>query len=895
MQKTSQAKRRSQGTRPSGAEDVSNAQEAETRADFTGLHSTFESFLAELSAAFASVANKDAEIEREIAKRLEELAQQLGVERCTVGEFYAPGETPRFLLQWNVGRNPEPFSVDGPGKQWVQRQLSTGQVIAISSLAKLPAEAAETREVLEEFGIRAGLWVPMQVEGIVVGGMGLTMLSRERAWPPMVIQRCRLVAEVFGNALLRRRRSKEIEEHSQFEMLITEISARFVNATGDLATLVDRTYRELGEFLRVDRIRSIRFVAEEDRLEPSFFWQADDMEDEVKLPPPDISTSFPWLTAKFKQGQPIIINRLDDFPEEAKSERRYCEDSGIQSALMVPARVGGQLVSALGIDAMRQPRSWDEDIIQRLHIVAEIIANALARERRRNEIEALRRFEHAVAQVSTTFVNLPPEAVDDKIEAGLKVIAEAIDADLITLLQPLDDVEIDVTYEWASDSFRGYTFKGTHVDQTFVWLADQLTRDNPVVISTLSGFPKEAVAERAAMEEAGLASVLWVPFRVRGELAGHLAINTIEQTTWPEELIPQLRLLGEVFGEALGRRDAELALQKAFKEIDVLKDQLEQENVYLRQEAKLNYSHDEIVGSSKALKAALTKVEQVAPTDSTVLILGETGTGKELLARAIHNTNSRKGRVMVKVNCAALPSSLVEAELFGREKGAYTGALSREPGRFEIADGSTILLDEIAELPPELQAKLLRVLQDGEFERLGSSKTLKVDVRIVAATNRDLAKAVEKKEFREDLYYRLNVFPIEVPPLRERVEDIPQLAWAFVQEFSETMGKSIETVPRKTMEGLKAYGWPGNVRELRNVIERAMIVSQGSELKVELPKTNLSSNLSRNLADIEREHIHEVLKSVGWRVRGEDGAAEILGLKPTTLEARMKKLEIKRA
>lgn len=306
-------------------------------------------------------------------------------------------------------------------------------------------------------------------------------------------------------------------------------------------------------------------------------------------------------------------------------------------------------------------------------------------------------------------------------------------------------------------------------------------------------------------------------------------------------------------------------------------------------------THDEIIGNSPALHAALAKAAQVAPTNSTVLITGETGTGKELLARAIHRNSNRRDKRMIIVNCAALPSNLVEAELFGREKGAYTGALTRERGRFEIADGSTILLDEIGELPLELQVKLLRVLQDGEFERIGSSKTLKVDVRVLAATNRNLAKSMEEKKFREDLFYRLAVFPIEVPPLRDRAEDIPQLVWSFVQEYSQTMAKLVESIPRKSMRLLVAHSWPGNVRELKNVIERAMIVSQGSVLDVEPPVTARAPRQSSlRLEDIEREHIRAIARSTGWRVRGQRGAAEILGLKPTTLEARMKKLGISR-
>jgi transcriptional regulator with GAF, ATPase, and Fis domain len=291
----------------------------------------------------------------------------------------------------------------------------------------------------------------------------------------------------------------------------------------------------------------------------------------------------------------------------------------------------------------------------------------------------------------------------------------------------------------------------------------------------------------------------------------------------------------------------------------------------------------------------LKQIEQVAPTDSTVLIQGETGTGKELLAHTIHNLSACKGRLMIKVNCAALPPTLIESELFGREKGAFTGALSKQLGRFELADSSTIFMDEIDALPLELQAKLLRVLESGEFERLGSPRTVKVNVRIISATNRDLARLVSEGGFREDLYYRLNVFQITVPPLRERREDILPLIWSFVQELSKRMGKRIESIPQKGVEALQAYPWPGNVRELRNIIERAMIITTGPVLHVDVPKIAQSgANQSGTLEEVEKRHIIEALNTTGWRVSGKDGAAEILGIKPKTLESRMQRLGIQR-
>jgi PAS domain S-box-containing protein len=344
------------------------------------------------------------------------------------------------------------------------------------------------------------------------------------------------------------------------------------------------------------------------------------------------------------------------------------------------------------------------------------------------------------------------------------------------------------------------------------------------------------------------------------------------------------------------RKKTANSLKEALTVIKQLRDQLYDENLYLREEIHLVHSHKEIVGNSSAIRNVLLQMEQVASTDSTVLIQGETGTGKELFAHAIHNLSSRKGRLMIKVNCAALPPTLIESELFGREKGAFTGALSKQSGRFEFADGSTIFLDEIDALPLELQAKLLRVLESGEFERLGSPLSVKVDVRIISATNRDLAKTVSSGCFREDLYYRLNVFQITVPPLRERREDILPLVWFFVQEFSKRMGKRIESIPKKSVEALQAYSWPGNVRELRNVIERAMIITTGPALHIDIPKlAELKADQPETLAEVEKRHIIKVLDTTGWRVSGKHGAAEILGIHPKTLESRMHRLDIQRS
>ena len=318
-------------------------------------------------------------------------------------------------------------------------------------------------------------------------------------------------------------------------------------------------------------------------------------------------------------------------------------------------------------------------------------------------------------------------------------------------------------------------------------------------------------------------------------------------------------------------------------------------NPYLRREALERLYTGAIVGQSAAIRRALELARQVAATDSTVLLLGETGTGKELIATLIHELSARRGRAMVRINCSAIPSTLIESELFGREKGAFTGALARQIGRFELADHSTIFLDEIGDLPTDVQVKLLRVIEERNIERLGSPASIHVDVRIVAATHRDLEQRVVDEAFREDLFYRLNVFPIQIPPLRDRPEDIPLLVWRFVDEFSKSFGKRIEAIPSENMAALQRYAWPGNIRELRNVVERSMIAASGSQLTLALPASAAPAGpRSATLADVEKEHIRSVLESSGWRVRGSAGAAERLGLRPTTLETRMAKLGLSR-
>jgi formate hydrogenlyase transcriptional activator len=520
-------------------------------------------------------------------------------------------------------------------------------------------------------------------------------------------------------------------------------------------------------------------------------------------------------------------------------------------------------------------------------------------------LEGRLRFETLLADLSARFVNLPADQLDTAIEDAQRQVCECLDLD-ISLLWQMSPDHPDTMFVTHRHLPTGFPPLPEILDckENFPWAMERLLEGESIIISRLSDAPAEAARDVELVRQFGAKSVVTFPLASGGSpMFGALNFDvTREEREWPAELVARLKIVADVFANALVRkrndhalRESEKQLRQTLEEVQRLRDRLQTENVYLREQLRRDDGHHRIVGESKLMMNMLAQAKRVAPTDSVVLITGETGSGKELLAQAIHDMSGRRSKHMVIVNCASLPPALVESELFGREKGAYTGAMTRQAGRFEVADGSTLVLDEIGDLSLDLQVKLLRVLQDGRFERLGSNHTTTSDVRVIAATNRDLDGMVRDGRFRKDLFHRLNVYPIEVPPLRARVSDIPLLVWRFVQEFNKKMGKAIDSIPKQTIERLKQYPWPGNVRELRNLIERGMIVSDGPSLTIHLPGGALEATLIPvTLEEVERKHIRSVLERAQWRISGEGGAAGILGLRPTTLHSRMKKLGISR-
>jgi formate hydrogenlyase transcriptional activator len=505
--------------------------------------------------------------------------------------------------------------------------------------------------------------------------------------------------------------------------------------------------------------------------------------------------------------------------------------------------------------------------------------------------------DRLAAELSSTLMRLQPKESDGPIDGTLRRMADALGLDRIRLLQYSDDGAS--VARLRSVGRTGVPAAGGDA-AALPWYATRFESCDPIIMNRLpDDLPAEARADRdASPSSVAMRSQVILPIVVDGRRVCALDAATFSTyRTWTPPTVQRLRLVAEIIAGALYRARQTQELHQA----SAAQPQ-PNETAYLRQELDSLRGFDDIVGESPALRASLAQVVEVAPTDATVLLLGETGTGKDLFARALHQRSRRSGRPLISVNCAALPASLIESELFGHERGAFTGAVSQRQGRFELADGGTLFLDEIGDLPLDLQAKLLRVLQDGAFERLGSSHKRTANVRIVAATNHDLGAMTADGRFRADLFYRMNVFPIRLPPLRERAADIPRLVWYIIHRRQKALQRSITHISDDVMARLQGFDWPGNVRELQNVIERAMIHSHGDHLVLDADlgggegahAAAAAADAAATLDVAQRRHIARVLEQCHWRINGTGNAAEQLGLHPNTLRFRMKKLGLTR-
>ena len=658
------------------------------------------------------------------------------------------------------------------------------------------------------------------------------------------------------------KKNKEIlEEHIGFDNLVSDISFNFVNAPHDkvddeIALVLER----IRQFFEADHCCIMEVLANRRQIHILNMNHQEARRQDV--PNMDMTSGHPWAYQQLvEQGKSVIFSSLEALPPEASVDHVTWEKEGIQGALLLPLRVEGQVVHLIGLFSHRIAHEWPLVHIRRLRVLSQVFANFLV----------YRRIQQSLIRSEW-------------------VLAEA------QRIAHLGSWDWDIStgeVHWSDEVFRICGLDPQAVRTTLKTFLDTVHPDD-----------REAV--RRALEES--VSDPQKPYSmehrvVRPDGAEHVVYECGE-TLLDQDRRP-VQMIGTIH-DVTERKRGEDALGKALNEIKKLKEQLEAENLYLREEIDLKGRFFEIVGESEAIKYVMDRVRQVAPTRMTVLLTGETGVGKGVFARSIHKVSDRRDKSFVNVNCAGLPPTLIESELFGREKGAFTGSNARQIGRFELAKDGTIFLDEIGELPFELQAKLLKIIEDGEFERLGNPHAVKVNVRIVASTNRDLWKEVEKGQFRKDLFYRLNVFPITIPPLRQRREDIPLLVKFYADKFIKGYNKRIKRIPKRTMKSLENYTWPGNVRELINVIERAVIVSDGPELglfeKIEAtpllpevitPKAEEKEEI-RSINQVEREYFLKTLQETGWRIAGHQGAAQLLELKPSTLRARMKKLGIKR-
>ena len=645
---------------------------------------------------------------------------------------------------------------------------------------------------------------------------------------------------------MRNLQREELADNFTFESMLGELSSELVNLSLESFDLaIESSLKKMMEFFDADRCHLGEFLADQAKVVVPYFYSRPGLN-----VPQTTSIGAHYLSfvyGQIRENKLLAFAQSSELPKQASHDRTVIDKMGIKSSLVIPLKIDDEVRFALSLAKVVEHRQWSEETIRQTKIVANILAHVLQRKFILQKISIEKEWSEAIME------GMPQLSYVMNSEGRL------------------------VRWNKNYQDLVGYS-------------AEELPNKTPRDFLSDEHYKEVSEELQKIMEDGQERSVEYDIITKSGKI--------IPSYYGSGKLV---KIGGESYiaGQSVDISEMKQAQEKItiqLKEISALKDELEAENIYLRKELMSAGSFAEIVGESDTLKHVLYRVEQVSPLDTTVLLEGETGTGKELFARAIHQRSKRNKKPLITVNCASLPASLIESELFGHEKGAFTGALQKQIGRFELADGGTLFLDEVGEIPIELQAKLLRVLQEGTFERVGNPRTINVDVRVIAATNKNLEEEISGGRFRMDLFYRLNVFPITVIPLRQRVSDIPLLVEHFVKRFNKTMGKNITRIPKKVIKHLKAYSWPGNIRELENIIERAMIVSNSSVLAVEqlqIPDY-AGKEKFQPLAEHERDYITKVLDRTLWRINGPNGAAQILDIHPETLRSRMKKLGIER-
>lgn len=787
------------------------------------------------------------------------------------------------------------------GMQLPIEQSSSGWVWTHQQPLVIPSLADETRfamgmAALREIGVASMCMFPLTTAMRRLGAMGFGS-SKPRAFGESDVeflnQVARQTAIAVENALnyeeAREAQSQLAKERDRLGLLLEITNA--VTVTLDLKQLLGAIADSLRRLVPHERTALLLYEPDREqfRLHALDFDLSQGFLAEGGVTPVDGSPAGIALRTR----TPLFYTKAD--LEEFRSEvADLLLAEGIQSAYCIPLLSHERPLGVLTISSLMDQKIVQADLdllYEAGKQIALAVENALnyghvagARQELARERDRLRLLLETTNAVVS---HLELRELFDSLTASIRRVLKA-DVVSLTLLDPATD-QLRL-YALDFPGRKGFIEEGTTCTLCGCPSTEAIAGRKPVVLSRSDLESSESTVSKRLVAE-GVKTACCVPLLLRDRPLGALNVGSLQEQAFTSA---DADLLGEV-----GKQIAlAIANSMAYQEIAALKDKLAKEKLYLEEEIQTEYNFEEIVGDSRALKQVLKQVQTVATTDSTVLILGETGSGKELIARALHNLSDRRERTFVKLNCAAIPTGLLESELFGHEKGAFTGAIATKIGRFELADRGTLFLDEVGEIPLELQVKLLRVLQEQEFERLGSTRTIRVNVRVVAATNRDLAHMVEEHKFRSDLYYRLKVFPITMPPLRERAEDIPLLVRHFTQKFAARMKKRVETVPMDAMKALQAYPWPGNVRELENFIERAVILSSGTELFVpvsELKRPSAPSNGSvMTLEEAERDHILKALREANWTIGGAAGAAAKLGMKRTTLQSKMQKLGISR-